>query len=109
METSETTDIIFGVHHGVKHSDVFGKREEVDGTIVRVNYGMVVAQGEPYKTVWCPIFRDAIPYKSVTVVCAPEQLPGVLQHLMNAHGGSHSNEKAMSDGRIAIRSDYQAW
>ena len=109
METSEATDILFGTFHEVRHSDVFGKREERGGEVVRVDDGMVVAHGKPYKAVKCPIFRDVIPYKSGTVVCSKEQLPGVLQHLMNAHGGSHSGEKVLSDGRIAIRSDYQAW
>ncbi len=101
------TDEIFGTFHGVKHSDVFGKSKD-DGT-VRIDDGMVVAYGRGDVKVKCPIFGDILPYKSVTVVCTQEQYPGVLQHLMNAHGGEHAGERVLSDGRIAIRSDYQAW
>lgn len=99
------TDKLFGSHHGVVHSDVFGKYDGVD----RIDDGMVVAFGEHDKKVKCPIFGDILPYKSVTVVCNKEQLKGVLEHLMNAHGGGHRYEHELHDGRIAIRSDYQAW
>lgn len=99
------TDKLFGVHEGIVHSDVFGKYDGLE----RIDNGMVVAFGEHDKKVKCPIFGDILPYKSVTVVCTKEQLPGVLQHLMNAHGGGHRYERELSDGRMAIRSDYQAW
>ena len=101
------TDKIFGTFHGIVHSDVFGKYDD-DGT-KRIDDGMVVAFGKGDEQVKCPIFGDILPYKSVTVICTQEQLPGVLQHLMNAHGGPHADERELPDGRIAIRSDYQAW
>lgn len=100
------TDKIFGTFHGVVHSDVFGKFNEDHE---RIDDGMVVVYGKGDKKVRCPIFKDVVPYKSVTVVCKQEQLQGVLQHLMNAHGGPHAFKKDLPDGRIAIRSDYQAW
>ena len=99
------TDKLFGAIQGVVHSDVFGKYDGVQ----RIDSGMVVAYGESDKKVKCPIFGDILPYKSVTVVCKKGQLEGVLQHLMNAHGGGHSYERELPDGRIAIRSNYQAW
>lgn len=99
------TDKLFGTLHGVVHSDVFGKYEG----LTRIDNGMVVAYGELHEPVKCPIFDDILPYKSVTVVCKKEQLQGVLQHLMNAHGGGHRYERELPDGHIAIRSDYQAW
>lgn len=105
MSSYKDTDKIFGEFDGIVHSDVFGKYEDLK----RIDEGMVVARGDAFIDVKCPIFGDIVPYKSVTVVCSKEQREGVLQHLMNAHGGPHRYELELSDGRIAIRSDYQAW
>jgi hypothetical protein len=73
----------------------------------RVADGLIVARSEER----CPIFGDTVPYKSVTVVFDPEVHPygEVCYWLSYVHGGQHSNEKTLEDGRIAIRSDYQCW
>jgi hypothetical protein len=106
----------------VNQQDVFGTWND----ITLVNRGMVVAQGcaestknnkEDYQnwkkivkvTEVCPVWGDILPYKSVTVICKPEECNSVEEHLFNVHGGSYSIRKVLEDGRIAYRSDYQAW
>jgi hypothetical protein len=94
--------------------DVFGHYDEK--LMKRTSEGMVVCCGyldaktlHPKKT-RCPIFKDFIPYKSVTVVCKAEQEQEVIYWLEYVHGGnSVSGRKELKDGRIALRSDYQCW
>ena len=98
---------------GVKMDEVFGKYDIENHK--RKSKGMVVAMGTPYDEPnehypnVCPVLGDKLPYKSVTVVCQPEQLTGVEHWLMFVHGGQPNGEVELDDGRIAIRSDYQCW
>ena len=86
----------------IQKEDVFGKW--VDH--VRVHRGMVVSDSEER----CPIFKDVVPYKSVTVVCPKEFSEEVAYWLEYVHGGdSISQVKDLPDGKIALRSDYMCW
>lgn len=81
-------------------------KEDVWGDYEKGTKGMIVASSGDI----CPIFKDKVPYKSVTVVCTEPQLHEVKYWLAYVHGGGciHT-EIDMPDGRIAIRSDYQCW
>ena len=79
--------------------DVFGNYEE--GT-----KGMMVANSDET----CPIFKDTVPYKSVTVVCDKEQEAEVVYWLGYVHGGDCiSMTKDLPNNKMAIRSDYKCW
>ena len=82
--------------------DVWGKFENNK----LIDNGMIVARSEEI----CPIFKDKLPYKSVTVVCAAEQESEVSYWLEYVHGGnSISKIKKIANGKIAIRSNYMCW
>ena len=86
----------------ITKEDVFGRW--VDG--VKVHAGMVVARYEDA----CPIFGDAVPYKSVTVVCEASLGEEVSYWLEYVHGADCISEvNILDDGRLAMRSDYMAW
>jgi hypothetical protein len=88
--------------------DVFGEFDYK--TLTRISKGMVIASGMPDHKTRCPIFKDVLPYKSVTVVCKPSQVLEVKYWLEYVHGGgSVSKIKVLPDNRVAIRSDYQCW
>ena len=67
--------------------------------------GMIVARSEQK----CPVWRDKLPYKSVTVICNTDQFNEVTHWLSYVHGGMYSNAVELKGGKVAIRSDYQAW
>lgn len=96
-----------------RHAKMTVQKDDVFGvfcleTYTRKSEGMMVARGGGEPTI-CPIFGDEIPYKSVTVVCDPEQVEEVAYWLSYVHGGPYSGSAKQPDGKIAIRSDYQAW
>jgi hypothetical protein len=113
------------IYQGISMEDVWGTFSESPSK--RLTNGMLVAQGLPYKEnspealkiqnnsddsplpQRCPIWNDLLPYKSVTVVCDEKDLNATTRWLSYVHGGSHSNLKNLPDGKVAIRSDYQAW
>lgn len=105
MTTAEQ-DIHYDPSRKIQKRDVFGYTDPATG---ERHKGMLVAFGKPDKSVVCPIFGDVVPFKSVTVACKPEELSDVLHWLAYVHGGEHSADIELEDGRIAIRSDYQAW
>jgi hypothetical protein len=82
--------------------DVWGK---YDDKAHKLSNGMIIARGEEK----CPIFKDKLPYKSVTVVCKPEEEEEVCYWLDYVHGGGISKRKVLEDGKIAIRSNYMCW
>ena len=83
--------------------DVWG---EYDDDYRMINPGMIVARSGDT----CPIFGDEVPYKSVTVVCLPEQEADVTYWLEHVHGSDCLNGRAnLKSGRIALRSDYMCW
>ena len=94
------------IHHDASRTlqkhDVFG---DTDENYRRISDGLVVARSD--KT--CPIWGDKVPSKSVTVVCNVDQESDVAHWLAYVHGGGWSMRLKLDDGRIAIRSDYQAW
>jgi len=90
--------------------DVWGEVDVEKFPIKRVSKGMIVAsQAKGYPST-CPIWKDKLPYKSVTVVCKKEQVPDVVYWLEFVHGGdSVSRMKDLPKGKVALRSDYQCW
>lgn len=129
METSIfPDDLVHKRPNGFKlyKSDVWGKWDEE--THECIDNGMIVARGLPSVDRHfteedreeflsrpnslpdkCPIWDDLLPYKSVTAVCQPDQQEEVEYWLSYVHGGGPTKIKHLPDGRIAIRSDYQAW
>jgi hypothetical protein len=84
--------------------DVWGTWDPVANK--RTSEGMIVARFESK----CSIFDDIIPYKSVTVVGPAIQKEEIIYWLEYVHGGnSVSRMRHLPGGKIAIRSDYQAW
>ena len=90
-----------------------------------INRGMVVAQGfsgsqcspdefESWKEKLqvsniCPVWKDKLPYKSVTVICNADQENEVTYWLSYVHGGEYSKRKVLKNGQVAFRSNYQCW
>jgi len=106
----------------VSKDDVWGKYTE---DLELLDRGMIVAQGyigdkyyegglEAWKkkvqtTNVCPVWKDELPYKSVTVICTKEQEDEVGYWLSYVHGGEAEKKKHLPDGKVAIRSNYQCW
>lgn len=89
-------------HFKLEKDDVWPLFDDKDKKITE---GRIVASsGEK-----CPIWKDKVPYKSVTAVCTKDELNEVLYWLSYVHGGEHSKMCPLPDNKIAIRSDYQAW
>lgn len=102
--------------------DVWGKFTE-DWKLV--DRGMIVAQGFPSSMskedlegvkdklkleYICPVWKDRLPYKSVTVICDEAQVNEVKYWLSYVHGGNNViKEKSLADGKYAIRSNYTCW
>jgi len=103
--------------------DVWGKFS--DDHSILIDRGMIVAQGMPSdispsekKKIQdkikvpdiCPIWRDALPYKSVTVICDFKQRDEVESLLRYVHGGDCvSDTQVLPGGKYAIRSNYMCW
>jgi len=106
----------------VTKDDVWGKYTD---DLKLLDRGMIVAQGyigdkyyEEGLGAWkkkvqttnvCPVWKDELPYKSVTVVCLKEQEDEVKYWLSHVHGGESEKTKTLPDGKVAIRSNYQCW
>lgn len=83
--------------------DVWGK---YDDHHTRITPGMIVAKTKDI----CPIFKDKVPYKSVTVVGPIEREMEIIYWLEYVHGADCVMEtKKLPNDKIAIRSDYQCW
>ena len=96
--------------------DVWGKHEmETEFIpkipIVWIHHGMLVATShEDGLPKICPIWKDELKYKSVTVVCNKDQEEEVSYWLEYVHGGgSISRRKELPENKVALRSDYQCW
>lgn len=96
--------------------DVWGKTEMESEFIPKIpvkwiHHGKLVAtshdDGLPKI---CPIWKDELRYKSVTVICNKQEASDCEYWLEYVHGGgSVSKRKELPGGKIAFRSDYQAW
>lgn len=105
--------------------DVWGKVDEHSLTLL--TKGMIVARGLPqvdkymtqakrdeiisrtYPTT-CPVWKDELMYKSVTVICEEGQVDEVSYWLEYVHGGgSISDIQTLPDGKVALRSNYMCW
>ena len=102
-------------------------KDDVWGTFDKdynlVSRGMIVAQGFggekkdlkdwekklQVKSV-CPIWKDKLPYKSVTIVCDESQADEVMYWLHYVHGGDCIvGDTKLPGGKMAIRSQYMCW
>jgi hypothetical protein len=108
-------DLHFVINEPLKKRKPSITQEDVWGTWddernKRTSKGMIVAsemKGYPDR---CPIWKDKVPHKSVTVVCKKEQVPDVVYWLEFVHGGdSVTRMKDLPKGKVALRSDYQCW
>ena len=102
--------------------DVWGEFSSDHALIRR---GMIVAQGMPSdmnpfekKKIQdkikvpdvCPVWKDVLPYKSVTVICDFKQRDEVEYLLRYVHGGGCvSDTQVLPGGKYAIRSNYMCW
>jgi len=76
----------------------------------RTSKGMIVASAAKGYPDICPVWGDKLPYKSVTVVTDKKNEGDVRYWLGFVHGGDPvSKRKELPKGKIALRSDYQAW
>ena len=107
----------------ITKDDVWGTFDP--DTFKRLTKGMLVAHGIPsFKTLEehvehfklsmlpdiCPVWRDKLPYKSVTVICDSDQQDEVEGQLMYVHGSDCIQMvKGLPNGKVAIRSDYMCW
>ena len=100
----------------ITQEDVWGKVKEShwkNDVLIptrRISKGLIVASSMKGFPDICPIWRDKVPFKSVTVVCRKEDEGDVAYWLEFVHGGgSISRRKKLPKGKVALRSDYQAW
>ena len=119
-----TEDDLYHKIPGIKlyKSQVWGKFDENHHNIDR---GMIVARSLPKVDEYfskeehtritnqipdvCPIWKDKLQYKSVTAICSEEEFDDVTFWLEYVHGGGYEKVKKLPDGKVAIRSYYQAW
>ena len=58
----------------------------------------------------CPIWKNELGYKSVTVIFEEKDYAAVTYWLEYVHGGGCVvDEKSLPEGKMAIRSDYMCW
>jgi hypothetical protein len=88
-----------------RHAKMKLKLIDVWGNSDTGNNGMIVARSEQK----CPVFKDIVPYKSVTVICDRVDYTEVCYWLSRVHGGGASKTLDMGNDKLAIRSDYQCW
>ncbi len=76
-------------------------------TQTRIGDGLVFRKSGEYD----PVFEDNVPWKSVTVLFNPTDVPeeDVIYWLSYVHGGPYTKRRKLLNGKVAIRSDYQAW
>lgn len=103
----------------ITKDDVWGEWSEDFKLIKR---GMIVAQGygkhdegyEEWKNTvkvldYCPIWKEILPYKSVTVICDIKDRYEVEYWLDYVHGGGIEKWRELPNNKIAIRSNYTCW
>ena len=84
--------------------DVWGKFD--DQTREKLSSGMVLHNSKEK----CSIFKDEVPFKSVTIVCNEDDIGEVSYWLDYVQGGDCiSMYKDLPNGKVAIRADYQCW
>lgn len=72
----------------------------------RISKGMIVARYDEI----CPIFKDKVPFKSVTIVGPIDKLDEIEYWIEYVNGyNSISQRKQISSTEIALRSDYTCW
>jgi hypothetical protein len=88
----------------LSQEDVWGEWDHAAG--IKTAEGMVVATSEQK----CPVWKDTLPYKSVTVI-GPKALSEQIAYWLEFVHGADCISKAedLPDGKVAFRSDYQCW
>ena len=73
----------------------------------RLSNGMIVARSEDK----CYIFKDVVPYKSVTIVFDAKEYneEEVEYWLEYVQGGDSISNRKEANGKVALRSDYHCW
>lgn len=92
---------------GMKNENKLTK-EDVWGSFNsnRISKGMIIARSNDK----CPIFKDIVPFKSVTIICEPEVENDVVYWIEHVQGaGSISKRKVTKDGKVILRADYMCW
>ena len=85
-------------------SDVFGQHRVANGRLVAREGGMVVAKASET----CPVFKDVVPEKAVTVVGREDDLDEVLYWLEYVKGKDCVTMTHHQDGWIALRAEHQS-
>lgn len=90
--------------YSLTKEDVWGEFNIYTGE--KLSKGMIVAR---YNET-CPVFKDIVPYKSVTIVGPLDKQDELEYWLDYVNGGeSISKVKTLDNNRVAIRSDYMCW
>lgn len=102
--TIVSAELLKPVVRKLTKEDVWGKFDEE--TLRRLSDGMIAARSEQI----CPVWKDKLPYKSVTVICKAEEVDEVSYWLGYVHGGdSISKQRKIAGGKVALRSNYMCW
>jgi hypothetical protein len=108
----------------ITKDDVWGKWSD---DLKLIDRGMIVAKGYPpsldkspaaaaelFDRIkvgdTCPVWKDKLPYKSVTVICDKKDMNEVMYWLEYVHGGDCVEKtKDLPGDKVAIRSNYMCW
>ena len=95
--------------------DVWGKHEMESEHIPKIpirwiHHGMIVASSDADGLpIVCPVWKDKLPYKSVTVICKPSQEQDVTYWLEYVQGTDSVSRRKKVGNKVALRSDYKCW
>lgn len=104
VEVKAPTNMKNPNEYSIKQEDVWGKFDIYEGK--KLSQGMIVAR---YNDT-CPIFKDIVPFKSVTVVGPLDKQHEIEYWLDYVNGGgSISKVKELDNNKVAIRSNYMCW
>ncbi len=88
----------------LSRDDVFGKHKFQDGKLIGREGGLVVAtEGQK-----CPVFKDVLPQKAVTIVGLEKDFEEIEYWLEYIKGRGCITKEHTQDGHIALRAEYQA-
>lgn len=92
------------VPKNIKKEDVWGKWDLKHN--IKIKEGMIVSETNEK----CTIFKDIVPYKSVTIICNKDQTEEVIYWLEYVQGANCvTKKKELDNYKVALRSDYQCW
>lgn len=112
----EILELTYPEAKAVTQEDVWGKWSKDYDT--KIHNGLIIADcriggyddEKLQSKVKCPVFKDFIGWKSVTVVCDKAISEEVAYWLEYVQGSDCiSQVKDLEDDKIALRADYTAW